>query len=152
MATRFVLAGLKLSKSDYRQAEAEYRKILAQNPEDANALNNLAFVLGETGQVESALGEIGKALKVAPENTSILDTAGTLYLKAGRPLEAVSVLRKATALESRNMNYREHYARALIAAGREAEARSVLSELLNGPYPLANRGSVEKLYMELTSE
>lgn len=151
-ATRFVLAGLKMSKGDYPQAETQYRKILAENPQDANALNNLAYALGEMGQMQAALDEIGKALKIAPENTSVLDTAGTLYLKAGRPLDAVSVLRKASALESRNMNFREHYARALIAAGREGEARSVLSELLRSPYPIEDRGSVEKLYMELTSE
>ena len=151
-ATRFALAGLILTETDYPQAEAEYRKILSQNANDVNALNNLAYVLGEMGQVEEAVKKIETALKVAPENTSVLDTAGTLYLKAGRALDAVSALRKASALDSRNMNFREHYARALIAAGREKEARDVLSELLKSPYPVPDRGSVEKLYMELTSE
>lgn len=76
--------------------ERDLRRILAANPDHADALNALGYTLADqTDRHEEALELIGKALTLKPEEPAILDSMGWVLFKMGRHAEALGYLRQA---------------------------------------------------------
>lgn len=82
----------------YNDTIKHYRAILAKYPNHALALNNLAGILSEIGQLDEALKLAEKAVAVAPQNGKILDTYGWILFKQKKNNEALDVLKKAASL------------------------------------------------------
>jgi len=83
-----------------RQAEAidMYRKVIAQFPDNAVALNNLAWLLAlKEGKYEEALELVAKAMNKLGPNPSLLDTRAVIYLKMNRINQAIQDLEDAVA-------------------------------------------------------
>ncbi len=83
------------------EAEAAYRKALVIDPEDSGALNNLAWLLLNSGDVqrrnpEEAL-ELARAAAVIKPESFVLDTLATAYWANG--LVDLAVKTELTALE-----------------------------------------------------
>ena len=72
-----------------------YRAILEHNPGNALALNALADVLSETGELDEALRLAEKAVAIAPQNGMILDTYGWILFKEKKNERALDVLKKS---------------------------------------------------------
>lgn len=77
------------------EAEAGYRAILQDNPEDANALQLLGLVLHARGDNDEAAALIRKAVDIVPNNPTFLSNLGSVLLAAGRPEEAREPLETA---------------------------------------------------------
>lgn len=78
-------------------ATQAYEQLIDANPEDAVALNNLAWLLREDDLPRArALAE--RAAELQPESAPILDTYGWLLHLAGEHDEAVTYLERAAAL------------------------------------------------------
>ena len=66
-------------------AEAEFRKVLASNPEHSGALNYLGYMLVDHKlRVDEATLMIKKALEGDPENGAYLDSLGWAYYQQVR--------------------------------------------------------------------
>ncbi len=77
-------------------AEAEFRKVLASNPEHSGALNYLGFMLVDHKlRVAEATEMIKKALEGDPENGAYLDSLGWAYYQQGKFEEAEGLLTRA---------------------------------------------------------
>ncbi len=62
---------------NYPAAEAEFRKVLAVNPDNASALNYLGYMLADRNmRLDEAQGFINKALEMEPNNGAYLDSMG----------------------------------------------------------------------------
>lgn len=71
-------------------------KALDMDPDNANALNSLGYVLAETGMdFERAISCCQEAVKRTPNSFAYLDSLGWAYFKAGRYEEAREYLRRA---------------------------------------------------------
>ncbi len=69
----------------YDQAEEVFRKVLAQDPQNAAVLNYLGYMLADRGQkLDEALGMIKKAVELEPANSAYLDSLGWAYFKLGK--------------------------------------------------------------------
>jgi tetratricopeptide (TPR) repeat protein len=80
----------------YDQAEAQYRKALVIDPDNAGVLNNLGYMLADLGQkLPEALKMISRAVVLDPQNPAYLDSLGWVYFKTGQYPEAEENLRKA---------------------------------------------------------
>jgi len=87
----------------YATADGEYRKILADDPHNAVALNNLAYNLArESGQLESAYDTASQAVGSDPENSDSLDTLGFICYRMSRFPEAQTYLEHAFANQGMN--------------------------------------------------
>jgi tetratricopeptide (TPR) repeat protein len=91
------------------QAKEAYEKVLAQDPENPLALNNLAWLLAtakepDLFQPQKALELAQKAAALKPE-PMILDTLAEAYLANGRPDKALEVIRRALAQHPSNRGY-----------------------------------------------
>jgi tetratricopeptide (TPR) repeat protein len=94
---RLNLAQEALGKKDYAAAVRQYKVLIEQEPGDALALNNLAWVSGALKDPK-ALEYAERADKLAPGSPQILDTLGTLQVEKGDTARGVDSLRKAVAL------------------------------------------------------
>jgi tetratricopeptide (TPR) repeat protein len=95
---RMFVADLYELRGQYREAEAEYRAILASKQHSTNivALNNLAWLLTlQAGKQEEALDLISRAIKGYGPRSELLDTRGMIYLALGRHEEALADLKEA---------------------------------------------------------
>ena len=77
-------------------AEAQFRKVLAIDPEHAGALNYLGYMLVDHGmRVDEATSMIKKALEIEPDNGAYLDSLGWAYYQQGKFDEAEPLLLRA---------------------------------------------------------
>jgi Tfp pilus assembly protein PilF len=87
----------KTSDNNYLQrAIAEYESLLAEMPNNASVLNNLAYMLVENDEkLVEALEYAKRAYELMPNNPNILDTYGYALYKNGRFAEADEFLQAA---------------------------------------------------------
>ena len=132
-------------KKDMPTAIAHYRAILAIDPENLVALNNLAIALSDSGDPKAA-EYAERAYRLSPYNPDVLDTLGWVLLQAKDTGRGTELLRAASNLAPTNGEIRLHFAKALIQSGDKAGARRELEALtakLDKASPL--RADAEKL-------
>lgn len=127
-AFRLYLADGANKRKDYAAAVAQYRTLLAAQPDNPVVLNNLAWSLGQLKDPK-ALGYAEQANKLAPDHPAIMDTLGMLLVEQGQTDRGLALLAKAVQQAPQAGELRLNYAKALIKAGRKTEARPQLEEL-----------------------
>ncbi len=71
------------------EAEREFRKLMAADPLNANAMNSLGYMLADRGmRLPEALELAQRAVKVEPDNPAYQDTLGWALFKSGKAAEA----------------------------------------------------------------
>jgi len=80
----------------YDQAEIEYRKGLAIDPQNATIENDLGYMLAERGiKLDEAVAMLKKAVDFDPQNYAFLDSLAWAYYKQGQYALAEDYERKA---------------------------------------------------------
>jgi len=103
-------------------AERDLREVLAQQPENAAALNALGYTLADrTERYEEAEVLIRQAYILQPNEPAIIDSMGWIAFRLGRLEEAEQYLRKAWAID-RNPEIAAHLGEVLWSMGRREEA------------------------------
>jgi tetratricopeptide (TPR) repeat protein len=114
------------------EAEAIYRRVLALEPHNAEALNNLAWLLAlQEGRGDEALHLAEQAVEALGPLTEILDTRGLAHLACGQTEQAADDFRDAwrPGLRGRALaSIRFHRAWALQRIGKHQEARAALQQ------------------------
>lgn len=88
------LAFERLNRID--RAEADLRRILDADKDDARALNALGYMLAvHTERLEEARGLIGRAMDLDPDDAAVIDSMGWVHYRLGNLKEARSLLEKA---------------------------------------------------------
>lgn len=106
-AAQLTLAEYQMSEGDNRAAINSYEAALEQRPDNAIAMNNLAWLLREDDQ-QRALSLASQANELAPDNAAILDTYGWILHLAGQNDKALTTLEKALALAPENAEIQQH--------------------------------------------
>lgn len=88
------------------EAEAIYRQVLAQTPDQPDALHLLGAIAGQTGRLDEAIDLISRAIAVHPTQAVYHSNLSEMYRRAGRPDEAISAARQAIRL---NPNFAKAY-------------------------------------------
>ena len=125
---RVYLAERALGDKNLRSAVALYQAVVALQPDNVVALNNLAWSAGQLGDPR-AIGYAERAVRLAPDNAAALDTLGTLLVSKGDASEGLEYLTKATDLAPKRHDIRLNYAKAFAKAGRPDDARKELFAL-----------------------
>lgn len=118
----------RLNKLDI--LEVDLKKILAQDPNNAEALNALGYTLVEkTDRYAEAEKYLEKAIKLQPDEAVIMDSYGWLQFKLGNTEQALIYLQKAYAKQQAG-EIGAHLAEVLWALNRKAEARKIFAKAL----------------------
>ncbi|MCK7546191.1 tetratricopeptide repeat protein [Marinobacter bryozoorum] len=97
----------QMANGEDSEAIASYEAALGRQPDNAIALNNLAWLLRERDQ-QRAITLAEQARDLAPQSPPILDTYGWILHLAGRNKEAKPVLEEALALAPDSEEIKQH--------------------------------------------
>jgi tetratricopeptide (TPR) repeat protein len=81
----------------YADAEQQFKKVIASDPQHAMALNYLGYMLADQNmKLDEALGYIKRAVDIDPTNGAYLDSIGWAYFRLGKYEMAEESLIKAS--------------------------------------------------------
>jgi putative PEP-CTERM system TPR-repeat lipoprotein len=141
---RELLGGYELMHHALPQAMVQYRQVLAVQPNNVVALNNLAWALSEVG-AHGAVAMAMRAHRLAPKSPSVDDTLGWALARSGRSAQALAYLASATRLDPHDPDMAYHYAYALAHSGHKGQARRVLTQLLRSQAAFPARRAAQRL-------
>ena len=105
----FLRGSLYDRQKQYDEAEAEFRKALEIDPQNATVLNYLGYMLADRGvRLPEALTLIRKAVDLDPQNYAFLDSLGWVYFKSGQYALAEENLRKANERSNSDPTVHDH--------------------------------------------
>jgi tetratricopeptide (TPR) repeat protein len=126
-----LLSSAQERAGDPKGSEESLRRILAREPNNANALNNLGYFLTERNErLPEALEMIQRAVRAEPTNSSYLDSLGWIYYKLGQLEEAERYLSDAARRNPSSVAIQEHLGDLLERRGKRAEARAAWQKAL----------------------
>ncbi len=115
----FVWGSMLERQKKYEQAEALFKKALANDPKNAMVLNYLGYMLADRGvRLEEALGYVKKAVELDPQNSAYLDSLGWAYFKIGDYVLAEVNLRRASDRLSSDPTVQDHLGELYAKTGR----------------------------------
>jgi putative PEP-CTERM system TPR-repeat lipoprotein len=142
------LGSMAAQQGQFAAAEARYRQVAQLRPDDALALNNVAWLLVRQNK-PGALALAERAAKLSPQSPPVLDTlAATLAAEHQWP-RALQTQRDAVAKAPDVPNYRLNLARLLIDSGDKTAARSELQKLAQLGDKYAGQAEVDRLLKSL---
>ncbi len=126
-----MLSSAQERAGDSKGAEESLRRILAKDPNNATALNNLGYFLAERNErLEEALDMAKRAVKAEPANPSFLDSLGWVYYKLGQLEESERYLTDAARRNARSAAIQEHLGDLHQRRGQLEEARAAWRKAL----------------------
>jgi tetratricopeptide (TPR) repeat protein len=139
---------LDLAQTEFRAGRLTetlgyYQKALEHDPGNLSALNNLAYLLADTGKDPvRALILAERAKELAPADPTIDDTIGWAYYNLGKFEEAVKYLSLSKTTTPR---WKCHLAMAYIKTGKRPQAVAMLQAALKEDPNLAEARKVQAL-------
>ena len=127
---RYQRAMRAFADGDLAAMEADLRRLIEHDPDNATALNALGYTLADAdieGRLDEAQALIERAHALAPDNPAILDSLGWVHYRQGEPARALPWLRRAWAAMP-DQEIAAHLIEVLWALGEKAEARTLLEE------------------------
>ena len=121
--TWFMLGAIFEREKKFDQAEEQFRKVLAVNPDNSAVLNYYGYMLADRGvRLEEATAMIQKAVKLDPNNGAYLDSLGWAYYKQNKFAEAEENLRKASERQSHDPTILGHLGDVYMKLGQTNRA------------------------------
>jgi tetratricopeptide (TPR) repeat protein len=116
-------------------ARKYYEQSIKADPNNALALNNLAYLIAESnGDLDTALTYATRAKQVLPKFPEVNDTLGWIYLKKNLTDNALDTFRDLVVQAPQNPIYHYHYAMALMQKGdRETAKKECQSAIADKP-------------------
>lgn len=124
----FHRADMALHQRDLPLAETRYRAVTALQPNNALALNNIAWLM-VTQNKPGALEYAQKANELLPNQPALLDTLASALGAEKKVKEALEMQKKAVALAPQDNGLRLNLAKLLVASGDKSQARIELQML-----------------------
>jgi protein O-GlcNAc transferase len=103
-------------------AQTAYRKILARDPNHADALHLLGLVVGQRGQLDESISLIQRAIEIEPRQAAFYANLGESFRRAGKLDEAVAAFERAIALDAGDAVSLSNLGGALWSQGKLDEA------------------------------
>ena len=125
----YYLGDMALAKEDYAAAESRYRAVLELQPDNALALNNVAWLLvkqGKPGGVVMA----ERANKLMPDRAPLLDTLATALEADNQLPKAIDAQKRAIVIEPKDASLTLRLAKLYIKGGDKDRARAELEILV----------------------
>src|ERR1039458_4198329 len=149
----FALA-LTLDTAGHRpEAQKVYEAIIRMNPNNGVALNNLAFLMVESGlDTDVALSYAQRAKQLLPDMPEVADTLGWIYLKKAQYAYAVSAFQDLVAKAPGHSAFHFHLGMAYKMKGDKTKAISELHEALKYNPNREEHQKISDMLSQLRSE
>jgi tetratricopeptide (TPR) repeat protein len=128
----FMLGAIYERQKKFDLAEQEFRKVLDQNPNNAQVLNYYGYMLADRGiRLNEATSLIEKAVSQEPNNGAYLDSLGWAYYKQNKLAEAEEYLRKAVDHDSHDPTILSHLGNVYLKLGQNERAAELLERAVS---------------------
>ncbi|MDC8786187.1 XrtA/PEP-CTERM system TPR-repeat protein PrsT [Roseateles koreensis] len=144
----YYLGDSALASKKYAQAETYYRNVLKIQPNNAAAMNNVAWLLNREKN-PAALQFAENAVKLQPKQAPLLDTLADIYASQGNIERAIEVQKQAVEIEPQAYLHRLHLAKFYLTAGKKADAKVELKKLADLGEKFAAQDEVKRLSVGL---
>jgi len=127
-----MLSSAQERAGDPKGSEETLRRILAKEPDNATALNNLGYFLVERNErLPEALELIQRAVRAEPTNGSFLDSLGWAHFKLGQLDEAERYLSDAARRNPASATIQDHLGDLYQKRGKLEQARAAWRRALS---------------------
>ncbi|NHA15390.1 XrtA/PEP-CTERM system TPR-repeat protein PrsT [Thioalkalivibrio sp. XN279] len=150
-AVRLVLAAHYVNAAEYRKAIPQYEQLLAESPDNAMYMNNLAWLYNEVGDGR-AEDFAQRAYTAAPDNPMIADTLGWILYQKGDTARALELVREAAEAAPRVGEIQYHLAVLLAETGDVSGAIRAARAVLAEPGAMNHHEQAQKLLDRLEGE
>ena len=128
----YAVGVLRVMQGRYEESTDLFRKVIAINPKNVPAINNLALLLAENAANRpEALALIDKAIDISGTEADLLDTKGAILVYDGQSDQAVSLLEAAARSASSDPRYSFHLAVAYRDTNKTEQAKVELRSALD---------------------
>ena len=145
-----MLAMLEMKQKRYDSAGKRLETILAQQPNNVVALNNLAWLYQQKGDDRARTLAQRAYMQAATPDTA--DTLAWIMVAQGDAKSAVQLLEQSSKQRPDDPTLRYHLAVALNDTGRKDDAVKLLQPLVSGSNDFADKPAARKLLQELTGK
>lgn len=119
----FMRGAMLERQKKYGAAEAEFRKVIEINPQNASALNYLGYMFADRGErLEEARDLIRKALDLEPDNGAYLDSLGWVNFRLNKLDEAEQNLRQSIEKINGDPTVYDHLGDVYLKEGKVKDA------------------------------
>ena len=123
-AVYFTFGSLLERQKQYDEAEKQFRLVLEIDPDSAEALNYLGYMLADRNvRLDEAHDMIKKALDLDPDNGAYLDSLGWVYYRQNELEQAEQLLRRALGKTSRDPTVHDHLGDVFFKQGKIRQAQ-----------------------------
>lgn len=127
----FMFGAIRERQKHYDQAEDQFRKALAIDPDNAAVLNYYGYMLADRGlRLPEATAMIQHAVSQEPANGAYLDSLGWAFYKQNKLAEAEEYLRKAVARENNDPTILGHLGDVYLKLGQNDQAAETYERAL----------------------
>ena len=144
----FYLADRALAARDYAGAEARYRKVIELQPNNALALNNVAWLMVQQNK-PGAVPFAEKANQLLPGRPPLMDPLATALAADTQVPKALEVQKQAVERAPEDGSLRLNLAKLYIQSEQKGMARSELEKIERMGRKYANQDEVGKLLKSL---
>jgi putative PEP-CTERM system TPR-repeat lipoprotein len=147
-AFRFYLGDNALARQDWAAAEAHYRSVAEVQPNNAMALNNVAWLMTRQGK-PGAVAVAERAMQLAPDRPALMDTLAWAMASENQVPQAIELQKKAIAQAPEASGLRLTLAKIYLKAGDRPRARAELEALAKMGDRFAGQAEVAALMKSL---
>jgi tetratricopeptide (TPR) repeat protein len=127
-----------------------WEQAIKLDPRNAVALNNLAFLMAESGgDLDQALTYAQRAEQMMPSMNEVSDTLGWIYLKKNLSDNAMDIFQRLVTKAPDNSTYRYHLGMALSQKGDRPRAIKELQQALHSNPSKEEEGKIRDLIGKL---
>jgi cellulose synthase operon protein C len=131
-----------------KDAQRHFEKVLALQPNNAIALNNLAWVAGRLGRAD-AVSLAERANELAPDQPPFMDTLAMLLSERNEHQRALELQNRAVSKAPADPSLKLNLARILLKSGDVGAARPLLAELSTLGDRFPDQDKVQSLQKQL---
>ena len=140
----FYLGNRALTLNELPESLRQFERVVAIQPDNAAALNNLAWLKGQLGR-DGALADAERANALAPNQPAFMDTWAMLLSSANQHERALEMQKKVVQLQPQVLEFKLNLAKIQIKAGNKDAARALLDELSAAGDRFSAQAEVDRL-------
>jgi len=126
------LASVYEKQNDFDRAESIAKEILQADPQNAEALNYIGYMLADRGiRLEEAVNYVKEALAIEPQNGAYLDSLGWAFFKLNDLANAEKYLLEAGEIVRNDPTIEEHLGDLYFKTGNLQKARDFWTKSVN---------------------
>ena len=148
IALHYRIALLYRTENNNKSAISHYEKIIALDPDNVLALNNLAWSYSSVGN-PAALATAKKAYDLAPTSAVVADTYGYILFQQGEVEKAVIILQAAAKKAPLAKDIQYHLAKVYSETGKQQQAKDILIIILQDEKPFSEQENAKELQKQL---